>query len=82
MVGPVKNLLDRTDAHYEYINIHQDDTARQRVREINDGFESVPTIVFADNSTLTEPSGHALKTKLESLGYEVQPRGHTKTAQR
>lgn len=36
-----------------------------------DGNESVPTLLFPDGSTLTEPSVGELKAKLESLGYEV-----------
>lgn len=61
----------RVGAEYEYINIHQDELARERVREINQGYESVPTLEFADGSTLTEPSANELRKKLESLGYRV-----------
>lgn len=71
MLPPVKAMLDRSSAPYDYINIRRDDEARERVREINNGYESVPTLVFPDGSTLTEPSSGALKQKLESLGYEV-----------
>ena len=71
MVAPVRNVLDRANATYEYINISRDSTARARVRVINDGNESVPTLEFPDGSTLTEPSTSALTTKLDSLGYTV-----------
>ena len=46
MVPPVRGVLDRAGASYEYIDISQDDVARQRVREINEGLESVPTLEF------------------------------------
>ncbi|MCB9076658.1 MAG: hypothetical protein H6631_03650 [Anaerolineaceae bacterium] len=74
MVGPVRNLLDRAEAGYEYIDIVRSAEGKERVRQINDGNQSVPTIVFPDGSTLTEPSLSDLQTKLETLGYAVQPR--------
>lgn len=64
-------MLERVGAEYEYINIYQDVMARERVREINQGYESVPTLEFADGSTLTEPSTGELRKKLQSLGYHV-----------
>lgn len=68
---PVKGMLDRTGADYTYINIHEDDAARQRVREINNGYESVPTLIFPDGSTLTEPSTPELRGALQRMGYNV-----------
>ena len=71
MVGPVKRILNQSKVDFEYVNIHQDNAARQRVQEINNGNESVPTLEFPDGSTLTEPSTMELKRKLEALGHEV-----------
>ena len=71
LVAPVRGMLERAGVEFEYIDIHQDSAARQRVRAINNGYDSVPTLVFADGSTLTEPSGSELKARLESLGYKV-----------
>ncbi len=71
MVGPVMGMLARAKADYEYINIHRDEAARARVRAINHGNESVPTLVFPDGSTLTEPSSGQLQARLEALGYHV-----------
>ena len=73
MVPPVRQTLQRARAPFEYINISFDATARQRVVEINRGNASVPTLVFPDGSTLTEPSDQALRQKLNDLGYEVGP---------
>lgn len=70
-LGPVKGLLTQSSVKFEYIDIHQDSVAAARVRAINHGNESVPTLVFPDGSTLTEPTVRELKTKLESLGYKV-----------
>ena len=70
-LGPVKGLLTHAKVPFDYIDIHQDSAAAARVRAINHGNESVPTLVFPDGSTLTEPTVAALQAKLESLGYRV-----------
>jgi len=70
-LGPVKGLLTQSKVKFEYVDIHQDSVAAARVRAINNGNESVPTLVFPDSSTLTEPTVGELKSKLESLGYKV-----------
>ncbi len=70
-IGPVRGLLTQSKVKFEYIDIHQDSAAAARVRAINNGDESVPTLVFPDDSTLTEPTVGELKSKLESLGYKV-----------
>jgi mycoredoxin len=70
-LGPVKGLLKQSKVKFEYIDIHQDSVAAARVRAINNGNESVPTLVFLDGSILTEPTVGELQSKLESLGYKV-----------
>jgi mycoredoxin len=70
-LGPVKGLLTQSKVKFEYIDIHQDSVAAARVRAINNGKESVPTLVFPDGSTLTEPTVGELQSKLESLGHKV-----------
>jgi len=70
-VGPVRALLGQTDAPFVYVNIAADRQARERVREINAGADSVPTLAFPDGTSLTEPSAGELRRKLESLGYHV-----------
>ena len=71
-VPPVRNVLERANVEFEYIDIYQVLQARERVRKINHGHESVPTLVFPDGSTLTEPSTGEVQARLESLGYEVR----------
>ncbi|MEL6527161.1 MAG: glutaredoxin domain-containing protein [Chloroflexota bacterium] len=70
-VPPMKQMLERATVHYEYVNLVGDLMARERVREINNGYESVPTFEFPDGSTLTEPSTGEMKRKLEQMGYDV-----------
>lgn len=68
-IGPIRGLLAQSKVRFDYIDIHQDAAAAARVREINNGHESVPTLVFPDGSTLTEPTVGELQSKLQSLGY-------------
>ena len=70
-LGPVKGVLTQSKVKFEYIDIHQDGVAAARVRTINNGNESVPTLVFPDGSTLTEPTVRELQSKLKSLGYKT-----------
>lgn len=65
-----KALLNKAGAEFEYINIRADEAGRARLREINHGYESVPTLIFPDGTSLTEPSHQALREKLLALGYE------------
>ena len=69
-VPAVRDALEQFNVEYEYVDIARDAEGRQRVREINRGFESVPTLVFPDGSTLTEPTSAELKARLGEFGYE------------
>ena len=71
MVPPVRGMLNRAQAPFDYVNIAEDAAGKGKVMAINDGNASVPTLVFPDGSTLTEPSTAVLRQKLESLGYTV-----------
>ena len=62
-----KKVLDAMKVAYTDINIEQDPDAVETVLSINNGNQSVPTIVFADGSTLTEPSVVALRNRIEEL---------------
>lgn len=71
MVPPIRIILNKSEIDYQYVNIHQDENARQRVQTINNGNESVPTLIFPDGTSLTEPSYTELLHKLETLGYGI-----------
>ena len=62
-----KMVLKKLKAAYTYINIDQDLAAEDIVRKHNTGSRSVPTIIFPDNSVLTEPSRRELTEKVISL---------------
>jgi len=57
-------FLDRNNIAYRWIDIDQDLDARRFVEQVNNGYRSVPTIIFPDGSQLTEPSVHELAEKL------------------
>ncbi len=69
----VRATLKHSGVEYDYVDIRKDNAGRLRVKEINAGNESVPTLVFGDGSTLTEPSRETLFAHLESLGYGLTP---------
>lgn len=60
-------VLDQHRWSYKYIDIEKDDVARDYVIRINEGNQSVPTIVFPDGSILVEPSSMKLAEKLAKL---------------
>ena len=59
-----RRFLDQNHIPYRWIDADADPVAAQRILEINRGRRSVPTIVFPDGSTLTEPSNAELGRKL------------------
>ncbi|MFN3372723.1 MAG: mycoredoxin [Chloroflexus sp.] len=62
-----QRVLDQHGAPYTYINIEHDPDAAEFVVKVNNGNQSVPTIVFPDGSILVEPSNRALQEKLSQL---------------
>lgn len=63
-----KQFLDGRGVAYEYINIEEDPDAAEKVDKINNGNQSIPTIVFPDGKILIEPSDKELEKALR--GYE------------
>ena len=59
-----KLFLDTHGVGYDWIDIEQDAEASLKVMEINGGYRSVPTIVFADGSVLVEPTNAELAQQL------------------
>lgn len=62
-----KRLLDELAVEYRYIDVEKDEAAAKKVVEINGGAQSIPVIVFDDQTHLTEPSDPALRRKLAEL---------------
>lgn len=62
-----RRVFDAMGVAYQEIDVERDHDAAQRVRELNRGMQSVPTIVFPDGSILVEPSNRELEAKLRQL---------------
>ena len=60
-------VLDQHQAQYNYVDIEVGDVARSYVEQLNNGYRSVPTILFPDGSVLVEPSSAILALKLAAL---------------
>ncbi len=62
-----KTVMKAMDVAFEDINIEENPEAASKVIALNNGNQSVPTIVFPDGSVLTEPGVVELRNKLNSL---------------
>ncbi|MDO8732664.1 MAG: mycoredoxin [Actinomycetota bacterium] len=63
----LKGELRRAGVQFREVDIEQDSSAAQFVSRVNDGNQSVPTLVFSDGSTMTEPSGRLVIQRLAEL---------------
>jgi len=59
-----KKFLGEQRVQYEYINIEEDSDGQAFVQKLQNGGLSIPTITFADNSFLIEPTNAELAAKL------------------
>jgi thioredoxin reductase (NADPH) len=59
-----KQFLGEMRIGYEWIDIDQDESAADFVRDKNDGKQIIPTIIFPDGSFLVEPTNSELAQKL------------------
>ena len=60
-----KMILNKYGISYRWIDINRDSQAKELVAKINNGYLSVPTLVFEDGSILSEPSNQELINKIE-----------------
>ncbi|MGA9398493.1 MAG: glutaredoxin domain-containing protein [Anaerolineaceae bacterium] len=60
-----RSFLDQHQVDYEFIDIDKDKAGEAFVLKTNNGYRSVPTLLFPDGTTLTEPSQSELSKKLE-----------------
>ena len=63
----LKSQLDREGIPFEIVDIEQVPEAAKLVEEANGGNQTVPTLVYADGSSQTNPSLRDVKMKLASL---------------
>jgi mycoredoxin len=63
----LKSQLDREGIEFEIIDIEQHPDAAETVARANNGHQTVPTQLFTDGSTQTNPSVAQVKEKLAAL---------------
>jgi mycoredoxin len=63
----LKSQLDREGIEFEIIDIEQHPDAAETVERANGGNQTVPTLLFTDGSTQTNPSVAQVKEKLAAL---------------
>ena len=60
----LKTALKAEGIHYTEVDIETDPAAAEFVMSVNGGNQTVPTVKFADGSTLTNPTAREIKAKL------------------
>jgi mycoredoxin len=60
-------VLQSDGIPYHAVDIEQDPAAAEFVGSVNGGNRTVPTVEFADGSTLTNPSAAEVKAKLAQV---------------
>lgn len=63
----LRSQLDREGIAYEVIDIERQPEAALVVEQVNNGNQTVPTLVYPDGTAQTNPSVAQVKAKLASL---------------
>ncbi len=63
----LKKMMQREGIEFAEVNIETDESAADLVMQANRGNRTVPTLVFADGSALTNPSIDQVKAQLAAL---------------
>ena len=63
----LKGQLDRAGIGYTEIDIEREPEAARIVERVNNGNQTVPTLVYSDGTAQTNPSVAQVKAKLASL---------------
>jgi mycoredoxin len=63
----LRGQLDREGIAYDVVDIEQQPDAAQIVEKVNNGNQTVPTLVYADGTAQTNPSLAQVKDKIASL---------------
>jgi len=63
----LKTALKASGIAYDEVDIEQDPAAAEFVGSVNGGNHVVPTVKFADGSTMTNPGANEIKAKLAEI---------------
>ncbi|MEY2822756.1 MAG: mycoredoxin [Actinobacteria bacterium] len=64
----LKSQLNDLGITFEEVNIEEVPGTAEIVEKVNNGNQTVPTLVFSDGSAMTNPSAKQVQEKLQSLG--------------
>jgi mycoredoxin len=64
----LKLMLDREGIAYREVDIEEDARAAEYVMSVNGGNQTVPTVLFPDGTSLTNPSLAQVKERLAAVG--------------
>lgn len=63
----LKRQMDEEGLEYDIVDIEQQPEAAELVERVNNGNQTVPTLIYSDGSAQTNPSLAQVKEKLASL---------------
>jgi mycoredoxin len=63
----LKGQLEREGVEFDVVDIEQDPTAAELVMRLNNGNQTVPTLVYADGTAQTNPPAKQVLAKLAEL---------------
>ncbi|WP_344813917.1 mycoredoxin [Microlunatus aurantiacus] len=63
----LKSQLGRAGVAYDEVDIEREPGAADLVASLNNGNQTVPTLVFSDGSAMTNPSAKQVQERLASL---------------
>jgi len=63
----LKKQLASLEVEFVEINIEEHPEAAQIVEKVNEGNQTVPTLVFSDGTAMTNPSAQSVISKLDEL---------------
>lgn len=69
----LKAQLARVGVEMAEIDIERDEAAAQFVESVNGGNQTVPTLLFADGTTMCNPSVAQVQAKLAKLDSAASP---------
>lgn len=64
----LKSQLTRAGIAFDEVDIERQPEAAAIVERVNGGNQTVPTLVFADGSALTNPSVREVEARLAAIG--------------
>ncbi len=63
----LKSQLSREGIQYDEVDIDEHPEAAETVADVNNGNQTVPTLVFSDGSALTNPSVAQVRERLAEV---------------